>query len=180
MSETPNTYIGTYVDQNPTDSNDPKKYTWTKFIGKDGNNGTNGLPGKDGKDGQDGINGTPGTSSYFHVKYAPNNNPTTDEMTDTPQEYIGTYVDNNIQDSNDPSKYTWIKIQGQDGTSITIDYTVSKLPTTGEVGKYYYVTATGFLWRYETDGWVSLGKIQGPQGIPGKNGSDGRTSYLHH
>ncbi len=192
MSETPNTYIGTYVDQNPTDSNDPKKYTWTKFIGKDGNNGTNGLPGKDGKDGttyylhikysndgktftsnngetpgnylgqyvdtveadsntfskytwtkikgdkgDTGIQGPAGSSSYFHIKYSSVANPTTTaQMTETPSDYIGTYVDENPTDSNDPKKYTWSRFKGRDGN-------------------------------------------KGEQGTPGVNGKDGKTYYLH-
>ena len=231
MTETVNTYIGTYVDEIKEDSNDPTKYTWSKLIGEDGKDGIVGKDGEDGvssylhikysddmvsftenngetpgiymgqyvdeikedslvfndyvwakikgEDGKDGTNGTPGASSYFHVKYAPNNNPTPEQMTDTPQQYIGTYVDDNIQDSDDPRKYTWIKIQGQDGTSISIDHTVSELPDTGIVGEYYYVTSTGVLWRYEDTGWVELGKIQGEQGIPGKDGENGKTNYLH-
>ena len=162
--ETPGDYLGQYVDEIKEDSLVFNDYIWKKIKGEDG---------------KDGTNGTPGVSSYFHIKYAPNNNPTAEEMTDTPQQYIGTYVDNNIEDSEDPSKYTWIKIQGQDGTSISIDHTVATLPTTGIVGEYYYVTSTGVLWRYEEEGWVELGKIQGEQGIPGKNGEDGKTTYLH-
>ena len=234
MTETVNTYIGTYVDEIKEDSNDPTKYTWSKLVGEDGKDGKDGIVGKDGEDGvssylhikysddmvsftenngetpgiymgqyvdeikedslvfndyvwakikgedgKNGTNGTPGASSYFHVKYAPNNNPTPEQMTDTPQQYIGTYVDDSIQDSDDPKKYTWIKIQGQDGTSISIDHTVSELPDTGIVGEYYYVTKTGVLWRYEDTGWVELGKIQGEQGIPGKDGENGKTNYLH-
>ena len=165
--ETPGKYMGQYVDFIETDSLVFNDYIWAQIKGNDGRDGTNGT------------NGTPGVSSYFHVKYAPNNNPTASQMTDTPQEYMGTYVDSNRADSTDPKKYTWIKVLGKDGTSISIDYTVETLPTTGEVGKYYYVTGTGILWRYEESGWVQLGKIQGPQGIPGTNGEDGRTQYLH-
>ena len=40
MTETPSAYIGTYVDFTESDSNDPKKYTWSKFEGKDGEDGT--------------------------------------------------------------------------------------------------------------------------------------------
>ena len=68
-----------------------------------------------GRDGQDGANGTPGISSYFHIKYAPNDNPTADEMTETVNTYIGTYVDEIKEDSNDPTKYTWSKLVGEDG-----------------------------------------------------------------
>ena len=39
MTKTPSTYIGTYVDYEPNDSTDPKKYTWSKFEGADGKPG---------------------------------------------------------------------------------------------------------------------------------------------
>lgn len=42
------TYAGTYVDDQPTDSEDPTKYTWQRILGESG---------QDGKDGEDGTNG---------------------------------------------------------------------------------------------------------------------------
>lgn len=39
MTEEVNTYIGTYVDNIEEDSLDPSKYTWSKFIGSDGQDG---------------------------------------------------------------------------------------------------------------------------------------------
>ena len=41
------------------------------------------------------------------------------------------------------------------------------------------MSTTGVLWRYTEDGWFALGKIQGEQGIPGRDGADGKTQYLH-
>ena len=90
--ETPGKYMGQYVDFIETDSLVFNDYIWAQ------------IKGNDGKDGVDGTNGTPGVSSYFHVKYAPNNNPTASQMTDTPQEYMGTYVDSNRADSTNPKK----------------------------------------------------------------------------
>ena len=58
MTETPSTYIGTYVDYTPTDSTDPKKYTWSRFQGAQGEKGDKGIPG---------TNGTNGKTSYFYV-----------------------------------------------------------------------------------------------------------------
>ena len=189
MTETPDLYIGTYVDQSPTDSTDPSKYTWSKFQGVDGNNGKDGTPGIDGKDGttyylhikysndgktftsnsgetpgdylgqyvdttkadsndfskytwkrikgDQGIPGADGSSSYFHIKYSSVASPTTAaQMTETPSDYIGTYVDDNPTDSTDPKKYTWSRFRGQDGN-------------------------------------------KGEQGTPGINGKDGKTYYLH-
>lgn len=42
------TYAGTYTDYEPTDSEDPSKYTWQRILGESG---------QDGKDGEDGVNG---------------------------------------------------------------------------------------------------------------------------
>lgn len=42
------TYAGTYTDYEPTDSEDPSKYTWQRILGDSG---------QDGKDGEDGANG---------------------------------------------------------------------------------------------------------------------------
>ena len=84
-----------------------------------------GVPGEPGDDGR---------TSYFHVKYSAVENPTTtDQMTEEPSDYIGTYVDFLLEDSTDPLMYTWARFRGYDGE----------------------------------------------KGIPGKNGDDGSTSYLH-
>ena len=89
--ETTGKYMGVYVDDIELDSTNVLSYTWTQIMGD------NGL------------------SSYFHVKYAPNDNPTADEISEYPKEYIGTYVDTVEEDSNDPTKYTWVKLEGKDG-----------------------------------------------------------------
>lgn len=51
MTETPSTYIGTYVDYTEQDSSDPLKYTWSRFQGLQGPKGEQGIPGigTDGK-----------------------------------------------------------------------------------------------------------------------------------
>lgn len=181
MTETPSTYIGTYVDFDPNDSTDPTKYTWSRFEGLKGDQG---IPGVDGSNGQTSylhiayansangsagfsttdsanklyigqytdfepndstdytrytwtkIKGDPGVSSYFHIKYSPVSNPTASQMTESPDKFIGTYVDTIAEDSTDPSKYTWQQLEGSQGE-------------------------------------------RGEQGIPGINGSNGQTSYLH-
>ena len=45
MTETPSTYIGTYVDFTELDSTDPKKYQWHRFEGLQGEKGEQGIPG---------------------------------------------------------------------------------------------------------------------------------------
>lgn len=106
MTETPSTYIGTYVDYEPNDSTDPKKYTWSKF------------EGSDGKDGIAGTNGTDGKTYYLHIAYANSADGRTGfSVSDgTNKLYIGQYTDTTKADSTDPTKYTWSKIKGDPGT----------------------------------------------------------------
>lgn len=72
-----------------------------------------GAKGEQGIQGEQGIPGANGMSSYFHIKYSVNSNG--NPMIETPSTYIGTYVDSNIADSTDYTKYTWSKFEGKDG-----------------------------------------------------------------
>ena len=107
MSETPNTYIGTYVDHNPNDSTDYAKYTWARFQGIQGEKGEQGIPG---------IKGDTGQTYYLHIKYSNDNGKTfTTNDGETPGDYIGVYTDTNKADSTVVGKYTWSKIKGDKG-----------------------------------------------------------------
>lgn len=107
MTETPSAYIGTYVDFTEADSNDPKKYTWSKF------------EGKDGEDGIPGTNGADGKTYYLHIAYANSADGKTDFSTSnsTNKSYIGQYTDTTQSDSTDPAKYSWTKIKGDPGVA---------------------------------------------------------------
>lgn len=59
--------------------------------------------------------GTDGKTTYLHIQYAPVQNPTAEQMSKTPDKYIGTYTDFSGVDSTDPTKYTWALIKGADG-----------------------------------------------------------------
>lgn len=64
----------------------------------------------------DGKPGADGQASYVHIKYSSVPNPASrDEMSDTPQDYIGIYTDNVQEDSDDPTDYTWARIKGEPG-----------------------------------------------------------------
>lgn len=109
MTETPNTYIGTYVDFTQADSTDPSDYTWARFEGIQGEKGEQGIPGTNGEDGK---------TSYLHIKYSNNGGTTfTGNNGEDPGAWIGVYVDFNINDSNDPSDYKWTKIKGEPGVT---------------------------------------------------------------
>lgn len=59
--------------------------------------------------------GIDGKTTYLHIQYAPVQNPTSEQMSKTPDKYIGTYTDFSGVDSTDPSKYTWAKFEGDQG-----------------------------------------------------------------
>ena len=59
--------------------------------------------------------GIDGKTTYLHIQYAPVQNPTAEQMSKTPDKYIGTYTDFSGVDSTDPSKYTWAKFEGDQG-----------------------------------------------------------------
>ncbi len=107
MSKTPDKYIGTYTDFSGVDSTDPTKYTWALIKGADGAQGVPGTPGANGK--------TP----YFHIAYANSADGRTGFSVDDSVNklYIGQYTDYTPDDSTDPTKYSWTKIKGEQGTA---------------------------------------------------------------
>lgn len=107
MTETPSTYIGTYVDFEQADSDDYTKYAWARFEGLQGEKGEQGIPG---------YNGTDGKTYYLHIKYSNDGGSTfTGNNGEDTGDYIGQYVDTNPVDSNTPSDYKWAKIKGDKG-----------------------------------------------------------------
>ena len=108
MSDTPSTYIGTYVDDKSDDSDDYTKYTWSRFVGSQGAKGDQGIAG---------TNGVDGKTSYLHIAYATSADgksgfSVSDSASKT---YIGQYTDYTEDDSTDPTKYKWTLIKGDKG-----------------------------------------------------------------
>lgn len=116
MSKTPDKYIGTYTDFSGVDSTDPSKYTWAKF---EGDQGAQGPKGADGAQGVPGTPGANGKTPYFHIAYANSADGRTGFSVDDSVNklYIGQYTDYTSDDSTDPSKYSWTKIKGEQGTA---------------------------------------------------------------
>ena len=100
-------YIGIYTGTSPTPPTTASSYLWSKIKGEDG---ANGVPGAKGADGR-----TP----YFHTAYS--NSATGDRDFSTTnsagKEYIGTYSDFEVADSNDYRRYKWVKIKGENGAN---------------------------------------------------------------
>lgn len=149
MSETPNIYIGTYVDFDPSDSTDPNKYTWYRFQGLQGEKGERGIPGV----------GTDGKTSYLHIKYSNDGGQTfTSYNGETVGTYIGTYTDFNPSDSHDVGSYTWAKIKGDQGSEgigvkqvqilYYVHYSKTSAPSTSSTGWTTYIPA------YQTDKYL--------------------------
>lgn len=208
MTETPSTYIGTYVDSAQADSTDPKKYTWSRFQGLQGPQGTQGIPG---------TNGTNGKTSYLHIKYSNDGGKTfTGNSGEDVGTYIGTCVDYNQSDPASVGSYKWAKIKGEQGerglqglqgekgeqgipgtagangktSYFHIKYSSVAKPTTfsqmTETPSAYIGTYVDFVQEDSTDParytWSQFKGsqgVKGDQGIAGKNGADGKTSYLH-
>lgn len=108
IHETPDVYIGTYVDYTAEDSASPSKYKWARFQGLQGANGEQGIPG---------TNGVDGTTYYLHIAYANSADGTEGfSVSDSVNKlYIGQYTDTAQADSTNPAKYSWTKIKGEQG-----------------------------------------------------------------
>ena len=108
-------YIGIYTGTSATAPTTPSAYTWSKIKGEDGEQGVPGARGSDGR------------TSYLHTAYS--NSPTGDRdfstTNSTGKEYIGTYTDFEINDSNDYRRYKWIKIKGENGRNGTDGHTLT-------------------------------------------------------
>lgn len=193
MTETPSTYIGTYVDFTQADSEDPKKYAWSRFRGVQGPQGTQGIPG---------TNGTNGKTSYLHIKYSNDGGKTfTGNSGEDVGTYIGTCVDYNQSDPASVGSYKWAKIKGEQGATgpqgpagssgrgiktITEYYLISSAKTgittasSGWSTSVPTMTATNkYLWNYEkftfTDNTTATTtpKIIGIYGDKGATGATG-------
>ena len=122
--ETAGDWIGVCTDFNLDDPATVGAYAWSKVKGDKGEKGDQGLQGLRGLQGERGLQGvagprgSDGQTSYFHIKYSAVVAPTTaSQMTETPSEYIGTYVDYTQADSSDPLKYTWARFKGLQGNN---------------------------------------------------------------
>lgn len=139
MSETPNTYIGTYVDFEEQDSNDYTKYTWARFEGLKGDQG---IPGTNGENGQ---------TSYLHIAYANSADGTQDfSVSDgAGKSYIGQYTDFTAADSTDPKKYNWTKIKGDDGQD----------GQDGQPGRTFFIEPSATILKRTKDNAISPSQI---------------------
>lgn len=205
MKETPGKYIGTYVDYEPDDSQDPSDYTWARFEGLQGEQG---IPGE---------NGANGETQYLHIKYSNDGGESfTENNGEDSGDYIGQCVDFNAEDPVSVSSYHWSRIKGDKGDTGPRGLQGLQGPQgerglqgpAGEDGKSSYThiayanSADGsedfsvsdsnrsYIGMYvdavQTDSpdptkysWSLIKGADGADGIPGPAGEDGKTPYLH-
>ena len=100
-------YIGIYTGKSSTPPTTASSYLWSKIKGEDGAQGVPGVRGSDGR------------TSYLHTAYANSSTGDRDFSTTNSngKEYIGTYTDFEINDSNDYRRYKWVKIKGENGAN---------------------------------------------------------------
>ena len=165
--------------------------------GKDGSDGVAGIQGPSGATGIQGPVGADGTSSYTHLAYATSKNgdgfSTGYFETAT---YIGMYVDNIKEDSENYVVYNWSLIKGADGAKgipgvkgsdgktsyLHIAYANSPdgaegFSTTASIGKTYIGQYTDFLENDSTNytlySWTLIKGEKGDQGPIGLTGLEG-------
>ena len=197
MTETPSTYIGTYVDFEETDSDDPTRYAWARLEGIQGPKGEQGIPG---------YNGVDGKTYYLHIKYSNDGGLSfTGNNGEDAGDYIGQYTDTDANDSNTPGDYKWAKIKGEQGDGFTLlgpwhsGLLVPKLGVVTMGGNSFSAkvatynppmftlmdsegrrlkTSTGYILTGEinTDEYEIMAEKgdKGEDGAPGKDGEDGK------
>lgn len=165
------------------ESNNARDYQWARITGE-------GIPGPPGDN---------GVTYYTWVRYA--DDLYGNGMSDSPngKYYIGLAFNKESPiESSDPREYQWSKYRGDDGTPgingedgkttyFHVKYSSVPNPTSSwemtETPSKYIGTYVDFLIQDSTNprdyAWTQFQGDPGHNGIPGTNGQDGRTSYLH-
>ena len=98
-------YLWTRTTVNYSDGNSTVTYSVSR----------QGIDGTDGKDGINGRDGRDGSSNYVHIKYSAYPNPTDDQISEIPSDYIGICVNDVVKDPDSANSYVWSKFAGKDG-----------------------------------------------------------------
>ena len=177
-------YMGiAYNKETLEESNNAKDYQWARITGE-------GIPGPPGDN---------GVTYYTWVRYA--DDLYGNGMSDSPngKYYIGLAFNKESPiESSDPREYQWSKYRGDDGTPgingedgkttyFHVKYSSVPNPTSSwemtETPSKYIGTYVDFLIQDSTNprdyAWTQFQGDPGQNGIPGTNGQDGKTSYLH-
>lgn len=187
MTEEPADYIGWCTDSSPSDPTTASSYTWSRFRGEDG---AQGLPGPAGADGR---------TTYVHFAYSTSADGKANFSVKpfAAATYLGTRTDFVEADSTVYTDYAWSLIKGakgdqgspgKDGTSyyIHIKYSAVASPTDAQMTDtpsdyigWCTTTSPADPTTASSYTWSRFKGEDGPQGLPGAAGADGRTSYVH-
>lgn len=141
-------FAGSYVDDQPTDSEDPTKYTWQRILGDDGKDGEKGDKGDTGSKGDKGDTGSKGDNGVSvtgtQVQYVQSSSmtePTTGwsntRPTPVPGQWLWTRSRNTFSDGTYGAWATVPTLIGRE--AIVISATAPSNPSTGT------------LWQTPTD-----------------------------
>lgn len=187
MKDTPDKYIGTCTDTNPTAPTTASSYTWAQFRGQDGTSIT--ISSREIKyvRSNDGVN-APGSSAAWQTSVP---------AEDPNKPYLWTRTIVTYSDQQSTTSYSVSRV-GKDGSSVTITSREIKyakgtdgstIPTTwknwGEItfepGDYMWTRTTVTYSDRQSTVAYSVSRIgaDGERGYPGAPGEDGRTTYLH-
>lgn len=187
MKDTPDKYIGTCTDTNPTAPTTASSYTWAQFRGQDGTSIT--ISSREIKyvRSADGVN-APGSSAAWQTSIPPE---------DPNKPYLWTRTVVTYSDQQSTTSYSVSRV-GKDGSNVTITSREIKyakgtdgstIPITWKNWGEIIFEPGDFMWTRTTvtysDGQstvaYSVSRIgaDGERGYPGAPGEDGRTTFLH-
>lgn len=181
MTESPTSstfFIGIAVNKLvQAESSNPSDYTWSKFVGEDGDDGVPGKPGADGK------------PTYTWMKYADTDKGTGMSNSPAGKDYIGfAYNKATAAESNVATDYIWSLIKGEDGknglsiTSVQSLFYQSTSATSLVAGKWVTTAPT---WESGKFSWTKTKTVFSdstssetvPVNITGGIGKDGKPTY---
>lgn len=176
-------FIGVYVGETEITKDNYKqnldKFTWSKYLGEDGQPGKDGQPGAQGPAGADGSNGV---SSYTYILYSKNADGSNPSISSDGMSYIGIWTTTNYYEDARPhyASFTWSKFVGADGQSSYTFIRYTELPN-GEGSKIYtepnantkYIGVCTKSENVAPEGFdgYEWSKYVGDDGVAGKDGA---------
>lgn len=159
------TYTGTYTDYEPTDSEDPSKYTWQRILGESGQDGKDGEDGANGQDAKEVISGYLSNESII---VPANSSGTVTDFTKALGDFIIYEGQTKVS-----SGVTFSKVS-ETGMTSTINsagrYTVTALSADVGTATYQAVYKTVTIQKI----MIVVKNKQGATGPAGSNGTDGK------
>ncbi|MGQ5519128.1 hypothetical protein ACULLB_05380 [Enterococcus gallinarum] len=159
------TFAGTYTDYEPTDSEDPSKYTWQRILGESGQDGKDGENGANGQDAKEVISGYLSNESII---VPANSSGTVTDFTKALGDFIIYEGQTKVS-----SGVTYSKVS-ETGMTSTINsaghYTVTALSADVGTATYQAVYKAVTIQKI----MIVVKNKQGAMGPAGSNGTDGK------